>query len=91
MKNDLLTGTVSQVGILNAIIASQLDGHLPCGELLQYGDLGIGSYDRMDGEMIIVDGAMYQVKSDGKVYTPDPANRTPFAVVCPFRPDQEPY
>jgi acetolactate decarboxylase len=89
MKTDLLTGTVSQVGILNAIIASQLDGHLPCGELLRYGDLGIGSYDRMDGEMIIVDGAMYQAKSDGKVYTPDPANRTPFAVVCPFRPDQE--
>ena len=89
MKDDLLTGTVTQVGILNAIIASQLDGRLPCSELLQYGDLGIGSYDRMDGEMIIVDGQMYWAKSDGKVYPPDPANRTPFAVVCQFRPNQE--
>lgn len=89
MNNDWMTGTVTQVSILNAVIASQIDGHLPCGDLLQYGDLGIGSYDRMDGEMIIIDGSMYQVKSDGKVYKPDPANRTPFAVICRFRPDQE--
>jgi acetolactate decarboxylase len=89
INNDWMTGTVTQVGILNAIIAGQLDGHLPCAELLQYGDLGIGSYDQMDGEMFIVDGSMYWIKSDGKVYAPDPSNRTPFAVVCRFRPDQE--
>lgn len=89
MSNDVLDGTVTQVGILNAIIARQLEGHLPCRELLEYGDLGIGSYDRMEGEMIIVDGTMYWAKSDGKVYPPDPANRTPFAVVCRFRADQE--
>jgi acetolactate decarboxylase len=42
----------------------------------------------MDGEMVIVDGTIYQVRADGKVYAPDPDNRTPFATVCHFRPDE---
>lgn len=88
MNNDWMTDTVTQVSILNALLASRFDGCLPCGELLKYGDLGIGTYDRMDGEMIVVDGIMYQARADGKVYTPDPDNRTPFATVCRFRPDQ---
>lgn len=88
MKNHWTTDTVTQVSILDALLASQFDGCLPCGELLEHGDLGIGTFDRMDGEMVIVDGNIYQVKADGKVYTPDPDNRTPFATVCRFRPDE---
>jgi acetolactate decarboxylase len=88
MENHWMTDTVTQVSILVGLLARQFDGWLPCGELLKHGDLGTGTFDRMDGEMILLDGRMYQVKADGKVYTPDPANRTPFATVCRFRPDQ---
>jgi acetolactate decarboxylase len=87
MNNDWMTDTVTQVSILNALLARRFDGCLPCGELLKYGDLGIGTYDQMDGELIVVDGKLYQARADGKVYTPDPDNRTPFATVCRFRPD----
>lgn len=83
-----MTDTVTQVSILDALLARQFDGYLPCEELLKYGDLGIGTFDRMDGEMIIVDGNLYQARGDGKVYRPDPENRTPFATVCVFRADQ---
>ena len=69
--------TVTQVSILDALLASRFDGCLSCGELLKLGDLGIGTFDRMDGEMIVVDGAIYQVKADGEVYTPDPDTSTP--------------
>jgi acetolactate decarboxylase len=91
MKNDWMcsmTDTVAQVSILDALLARQFDGCLPCRELLKYGDFGIGTYDRMDGEMIVVDGDLYQAKGDGKVYSPDPDNRTPFATICRFQPDQ---
>ena len=88
MHNHRMTDTVTQVSILDALLAGQFDGCLPCSELLAYGDLGIGTYDGMDGEMIVVDGSLYQARADGKVYTPDPDNRTPFATVCRFRPDQ---
>lgn len=83
-----MTDTVTQVSVLSALFASQFDGHLPCRELLKYGDLGIGTFDRMEGEMIVLDGSIYQGKADGKVYAPDPDNRIPFATVCRFRPDQ---
>jgi acetolactate decarboxylase len=83
-----MTDTVTQVSILDALLASRFDGYLPCGELLEHGDLGIGTFDRMDGEMVILDGTIYQVKADGKVYAPDPDNRTPFATVCRFRADE---
>ena len=72
MENDGMTDTVTQVSILVALLARRFDGCLPCGELLKHGDLGTGTFDRMDGEMILLDGCMYQVKADGKVYTPDP-------------------
>ncbi len=91
MENDWIrnmTDTVVQVSVLDALLASQFDGYLPCGELLKYGDLGIGTYDRMDGEMIILDGNLYQARADGRVYAPDPDIRTPFASVCRFHPDR---
>lgn len=88
MKNNWRMDTVTQVSILDALLARQFDGCLPCRELLEHGDLGIGTFDRMDGEMVIVDGSIYQVKADGTVYTPDPDNRTPFATVCRFHPDE---
>jgi acetolactate decarboxylase len=89
MENQRMTNTVTQVSILDALLASRFDGCLSCRELLKHGDFGIGTFDRMDGEMIIVDGGLYQGKTDGKVYTPDPDISTPFATVCHFRPDQE--
>ena len=90
MENDWMRGmtdTVIQVSILDALLASRFDGCMSCGELMELGDLGIGTFDRMDGEMIVADGIMYQVKADGKVYTPDPDTSTPFATICRFRQD----
>jgi len=91
MKNEgipSMPDTVVQVSILDALLARKFDGSLPCRELLKYGDFGIGTYDRMDGEMIVLDGILYQARTDGKVHSPDPDNRTPFATVCRFDPDE---
>ncbi|MCI5159839.1 MAG: acetolactate decarboxylase, partial [Candidatus Electrothrix sp. AUS1_2] len=91
MKDDWMRNmadTVVQVSLLDALLARKFDGCLPCRELLKYGNFGIGTYDQMDGEMIILDGKLYQGKADGKVSAPDPDNRTPFASICRFHPDQ---
>ena len=87
MENQLMTNTVTQVSILDALLASRFDGCLSCRELLKYGDFGIGTFDRMDGEMIILDGGLYQGKTDGKIHTPDPDISTPFATICHFHSD----
>ena len=47
--------------------------------LSRYGDFGIGTFNGLDGEMIAFDGAIWQVKSDGKAYRVNPATaKTPF-------------
>jgi acetolactate decarboxylase len=88
MKDRRMTDTITQVSILDALLAGRFDGCLSCGELLKHGDLGHGTFDRMDGEMILVDGIIYQVKADGKVCKPGADVSTPFATVCHFRPDE---
>ena len=79
--------TVMQVSTIDALVAGVYDGTMPCSELLQYGDFGIGTFDRLEGEMVVLDGTVYQVKADGKVYTPDGTMTTPFASVCRFGAD----
>lgn len=77
--------TVMQISTIDALVAGLYDGVMSCDRLLQYGDLGIGTFDRLDGEMLILDSIVYQVKADGMVYIPDGATKTPFATVCRFR------
>ncbi|MBW2673101.1 MAG: acetolactate decarboxylase [Deltaproteobacteria bacterium] len=79
--------TVMQVSTIDALVAGVYDGMMPCSKLLQYGDFGIGTFDRLEGEMVVLDGTVYQVKTDGKVYTPDGTMTTPFASVCQFGAD----
>jgi acetolactate decarboxylase len=58
------------------------------GELKRYGDFGIGTFDALDGEMICLDGAFYQIKADGIAYPVSDSLTTPFAVVTPFEADK---
>ncbi len=78
---------ITQTSTIDALLAGLYDGNISCRELLKYGDLGIGTFDRLEGEMIIINGAVYQVKADGNVYRPDINIKTPFASVCKFNTD----
>ena len=76
--------TVTQISTIDALLAGVYDGQMSCARLMEYGTLGIGTFDHLDGEMILLDGEMYQVKSDGRVYRPEGQLTTPFAAVCRF-------
>ncbi len=76
--------TVTQFSTIDALLAGDYDGHATCGNLVRFGDLGIGTFDKLDGEMVLLDGKVYQVKADGVVYSPGPDMKTPFAAVVKF-------
>ncbi|MGD0784541.1 MAG: acetolactate decarboxylase [Sedimentisphaerales bacterium] len=78
---------ITQTSTIDALLAGAYDGQMSCRRLLNYGNFGIGTFDKLDGEMTILGGKIYQVKSDGKVYTPAVDIKTPFATVCNFKPD----
>jgi acetolactate decarboxylase len=79
-------GLLSQTSTITALLEGGYDGVTSCGELRRKGDFGIGTFDRLDGEMILIDGVIYQAKADGTV-TPAPDSLTvPFAAVTRFKP-----
>jgi len=79
--------TVTQFSTLDALLAGAYDGQVSCQELLNRGDQGIGTFEGLDGEMVLLDSKVYQVKADGKVYRPKSCLRSPFAAVVKFAPD----
>ncbi len=80
---------VSQFSTIDALMAGVYDGDFSCAQVARSGNLGLGTFDKLDGEMVVLDGRIYQVKSDGKVYRAPGALLTPFAAVTRFRKDQE--
>jgi len=79
--------TITQVSTIDAILAGAYDGQMTCEELLSHGDFGIGTFDRLDGEMILLDDKVYQVRYDGTVCSPRLGLTTPFASVVAFGAD----
>lgn len=80
-----------QLSTLNAIMEGAYDGEMTIGELGAHGNFGLGTFNELDGEMIMVDGVVYQALADGQVCIADATAQTPFAVVQFFTPEwQEP-
>lgn len=78
-----------QVSTLDALLAGVFDAAVTVGNLLQHGDTGVGCFEAVDGEMVVLDGKAYQVRSDGKVLRATPAMKSPFAEVTYFDRDME--
>lgn len=72
---------LTQVSTINALMLGQFAGVAPLSDLLRDGDIGIGTFDQLDGELIILDGEVYQGKANGSVQRPPLSVTTPFAVV----------
>jgi acetolactate decarboxylase len=81
------TDGVFQVSTIDALSSGLYDGVATVGEIQQHGDFGSGTFEGMDGELIALDGSVYQATSDGSVRLADPSKRVPFAEVKFFRQD----
>jgi acetolactate decarboxylase len=77
-----------QVSTIDALMQGVFDGVQPVGEIRKHGDFGIGTFDALDGEMIVLDGVVYQAKADGHIYKATDNQTTPFATVTYFDRDR---
>ncbi len=75
-----------QASTIGALLEGAYEGDLSFEELAEHGDLGLGTLNDLDGEMIALDGRFYRADVDGAVGEIDTAARTPFAVVTRFEP-----
>lgn len=77
---------VFQASTLAALLAGRYEGDVTFSELAGRGDLGLGTLDGVDGEMVLVDGRFLVADADGDVSEVPPEAKTPFAVLSRFEP-----
>ena len=73
---------------VNALVEGIYEEKIPFSEVKKHGDFGLGTFDHLDGEMIMLDGVIWQIRADGRVKKVDDDARTPFACVCFFEPEK---
>jgi acetolactate decarboxylase len=78
-----------QASTIGALLDGSFEGDLTFAELAERGDLGLGTLNGLDGEMIAIDGEFLRADVDGNVTEIGPQARTPFAVVTEFEPTVE--
>lgn len=78
-----------QTSLIDALLAGEYSGVMTVGNLRRHGDFGLGTFHRLDGEMVVLDGVVYQVSADGRVRIALDHETTPFAAVAFFDPDRD--
>src|SRR6266404_2202548 len=81
--------TLFQVSISGALVAGVYDWEVSVKSILEHGDLGLGTFANLDGEMVVLDGRAYQVQGTGRVSEAGPDAGAPFAVVTRFSPQTD--
>jgi acetolactate decarboxylase len=72
---------------INALVEGLYEEKITIGDIKTHGDFGLGTFNHLDGEMVLLDGEAYQIKTDGKATIISDTEQTPFACVTFFRPD----
>ena len=84
---DTDTDVMFQVGLLQSLAQGYYDGIVSVGELKQYGDTGMGTFEGLNGELIMLDGEVYQAGGDGIVNSMEDEEMIPYAAVTFFEED----
>jgi acetolactate decarboxylase len=78
--------TLFQVSTSGALVAGLYSGAISARVLLQHGNFGLGTFENLDGEMVVLDGHVFRVQGTGKVSEAAADDAAPFAVVTNFDP-----
>ena len=70
-----------QVSLLQGLTYGDYHGSITVKELKQYGDIGIGTFDKLNGELIMLDGEVYRAAGDGSVEVVSDDETIPFSNV----------
>ncbi len=80
--------TVFQSAPIIALMNGVMNDNFKVGEISKYGNFGLGTFNGVDGEMIVLHGITYRVNNEGKAVIPGPDVKTPFVTVTFFKTDK---
>jgi acetolactate decarboxylase len=81
---DVPVHSLFQVSTSGALVKGVYQNAVSAGTLKEHGDFGLGTFENLDGEMVVLDGHVYHVKDDGTVSEVPDNTGAPFAVVTRF-------
>ncbi len=79
--------SLNQVALLQSLAQGYLGGTVTVKDIRGLGDTGIGTFEGVNGEMIVLDGTVYQALGNGKVVVADDKTIVPYATVTYFDHD----
>jgi acetolactate decarboxylase len=78
-----------QVSSIDALSRGKYAGIYALKDLRRYGNFGLGTFDGLDGEMVILDNRVYQITADGKVHVANNKVTVPFLATTFFEADKK--
>lgn len=79
--------SIAQVALLQSLAQGYFGGTVTARQLRALGDTGIGTFEGLNGEMIVLDGKIYQALGDGRVIVAPDKTIIPYATVTFFDQD----
>jgi len=70
---------------VNTLAEGIYEQKIPLTQIKLHGDFGLGTFDNLDGEMVMLDGEIYQIDDTGRVSRVADDVKTPFASVTFYR------
>jgi acetolactate decarboxylase len=75
-----------QTSTVQALLGGAFEGDVTLAQLLEHGNLGLGTLNGLDGELIVLDGEVWKAELDCTLTRPPLSARTPYAVIAQFAP-----
>lgn len=79
--------TVYQIALLQSLAMGYFDGSISVKDLKKHGDTGIGTFEGLNGEMIVLDGVVYRANQDCEINVMGDKETVPFSNVTFFDKD----
>ena len=76
-----------QVSLMQAFMHGEYGGVITVGDFKTHGDIGLGTFEGVNGEMIVLDGVVYQAAADGSINVMPDNETIPFATITNFDED----
>lgn len=89
LSSDSRNNKIYQVSTLQALALGYSRAVISAGDLLKEGDTGLGTFEDVNGEMIVMDGHCYRADQNGNVTMVAPETGVPFAAVAKLYGEQQ--
>ena len=80
------SGWVSQIGTFDYLVQPDYDGLAPVRDGVRGATIGLGTFDRLDGELVLIGGTTYRVGIDGIPRVVSTSRTTPWVEAVRFTP-----